>query len=136
MSMSGGSSSTGTLSEINVTPLVDVMLVLLVVFMITAPMMQTGVEVNLPNAEAQFIKDDEGKLIVQMRKDGQIYIGKLQVPEAQVKDVLSKNEKLRIDKEAFLHADESLPYGKVVKVMALMQLGGVEKLGFVIDFLE
>ena len=68
------------LTEINVTPLVDVMLVLLIIFMVTAPMLQTGVDVNLPQAKAQTIPDDEGKLILTVTKDKRVFLGKLQIP--------------------------------------------------------
>lgn len=133
MSMSGGSGATGTLSEINVTPLVDVMLVLLVVFMITAPMLQTGVEVDLPDAKAQSIPDDTGLLIITMTKDKRVFIGKLEVPILDVETTLKNNAKLQADHEAYIHADEALPYGDVLKVMAAMKLGGANKLGMITD---
>jgi len=136
MAMSSGSSQTGTLSEINVTPLVDVMLVLLIVFMVTAPMLQTGVEVNLPDAKAQTIPDDAGLLIVTMTKDKQVYVGKMLIPAAQVEATLKANPKLQIDHEAYLHADLSLPYGDIVKLMSIMKLGGADKLGFITDPLK
>ena len=79
MAMSTGSSGS-MLTEINVTPLVDVMLVLLIIFMVTAPMLQTGVDVNLPQAKAQTIPDDEGKLILTVTKDKRVFLGKLQIP--------------------------------------------------------
>ncbi len=131
--MSGGSGATGTLSEINVTPLVDVMLVLLVVFMITAPMLQTGVEVDLPDAKAQSIPDDTGLLIITMTKDKRVFIGKLEVPILDVETTLKNNAKLQADHEAYIHADEALPYGDVLKVMAAMKLGGANKLGMITD---
>src|SRR5438477_10932757 len=81
MSMGGGDGS-GTLTEINVTPLVDVMLVLLIVFMVTAPMLQTGVDVDLPQANAQTIPDDSGKLIVTVTKDKRVFVGKSQLKGA------------------------------------------------------
>ena len=80
MSMSSGGGGGAMLTEINVTPLVDVMLVLLIIFMVTAPMLQTGVDVNLPQAKAQTIPDDEGKLILTVTKDKRVFLGKLQIP--------------------------------------------------------
>ncbi len=80
MSMSTGSGGGGTLTEINVTPLVDVMLVLLIIFMVTAPMLQTGVDVNLPEAKAQTIPDDEGKLILTVTKDKRVFLGQAADP--------------------------------------------------------
>jgi biopolymer transport protein TolR len=136
MAMSSGGSQTGTLSEINVTPLVDVMLVLLIVFMITAPMLQTGVEVDLPDAKAQTIPDDAGLLIVTMTKDKKVFVGKMELPPAQVEATLKANAKLQSDHEAYLHADQSLPYGDIVKIMAAMKLAGAEKLGLITDPLQ
>jgi biopolymer transport protein TolR len=133
MSMSGGGSQTGTLSEINVTPLVDVMLVLLIVFMVTAPMLQTGVEVNLPDAKAQTIKDDAGLLIVTMTKDKKVWVNKLEIPADQVEANLRGNAKLQADREAYLHADQDLPYGEVVKIMAVMKLAGAQTVGLITD---
>ena len=136
MAMSGGSSATGTLSEINVTPLVDVMLVLLIVFMVTAPMLQTGVEVQLPQAKAKTIPDDTGLLIVTIAPDRKVYIGELQVAPEAVEATLKTNAKLKADGEAYLHADQSLPYGEIVKIMAAMQLAGATKLGLITDPLK
>jgi biopolymer transport protein TolR len=131
MSMSaGGERETGTLSDINVTPLVDVMLVLLIVFMVTAPMIQTGVDVDLPDAKAQTVPDDSGKLIVTMTKDKRVFIGRMEIPFAEVED------KLQSDREVYLHADTNLAYGDVVKVMAAIKLAGGDKMGLITDPLE
>ena len=135
MSMSSGNSGS-MLTEINVTPLVDVMLVLLIIFMVTAPMLQTGVDVNLPQAKAQTIPDDEGKLILTMTKDKRIFLGKWEIPAAEVETRLKTNAKLALDKELYLHADKDLPYGEVVKIMAVIKQAGVDKLGMVTDPLE
>jgi biopolymer transport protein TolR len=136
MAMSSGGPQTGTLSEINVTPLVDVMLVLLIVFMVTAPMLQTGVEVDLPDAKAQTIPDDAGLLIVTMTKDKKVFVGKMELQAAQVEATLKANAKLQADHEAYLHADQNLPYGDIVKIMAAMKLAGAEKLGLITDPLQ
>jgi biopolymer transport protein TolR len=136
MAMATGGRDSGTLSEINVTPLVDVMLVLLIVFMVTAPMLQTGVEVALPQAKAKTIPDDTGLLIITMTTDHKVYVGKLQIDPANVEATLKANAKLQADHEAYLHADQSLPYGEIVKIMAAMQLGGAEKLGLITDPLK
>ena len=95
------------LTEINVTPLVDVMLVLLIIFMVTAPMLQTGVDVNLPEAKAQTIPDDEGKLIVTVTKDKRVFLGKMQIRWDDVEKTLKNNAKLNADHELYLHADQS-----------------------------
>ncbi|HEV3032019.1 MAG TPA: biopolymer transporter ExbD [Polyangia bacterium] len=133
---SGGGSGMGSLTEINVTPLVDVMLVLLIIFMVTAPMLQTGVDVNLPQAKAQTIPDDEGKLILTVTKDKRVFLGKLQIPWEDVEKILKNNAKLNADHELYLHADKDLLYGDVVKIMAVVKQAGVDKLGMVTDPLE
>jgi len=124
------------LTEINVTPLVDVMLVLLIIFMVTAPMLQTGVDVDLPEAKAQTIPDDEGKLILTVTKDKRVFLGKLQIPWDDVEKILRGNAKLNADHELYLHADRGLLYGDVVKIMAAVKQAGVDKLAMVTDPLE
>ena len=137
MSMStGGGRETGTLSEINVTPLVDVMLVLLIVFMVTAPMIQTGVDVTLPEAKAQTVPDESGLRLGLGTKDKRVFIGRMEIPVAEVETKLKANAKLQADHEAYLHADTNLSYGDVVKVMAAIKLAGGEKMGLITDPLE
>jgi biopolymer transport protein TolR len=135
MAMSSGPQG-GAITEINVTPLVDVMLVLLIIFMVTAPMLQTGIDVNLPQAKAQTIPDDEGKLILTVTKDKRVFLGKLQIPWNDVEKTLKNNAKLNADKELYLHADRALLYGDVVQIMAAVKQAGVDKLGMVTDPLE
>ena len=129
MSMSTGGGQSGPITEINVTPLVDVMLVLLIIFMVTAPMIQTGVDVNLPQAKAQTIPDDEGKLILTVTKDKRVFLGKLQIPWDDVEKTLKNNAKLNADNELYLHADRALLYGDVVKVMAAVKQAGRRQAG-------
>ena len=141
MGMSTGGSSGSMLSEINVTPLVDVMLVLLIIFMVAAPMLQTGVPVTLPKADAQAIPDDQGKLIVtvpkEFVKDGKVYIVKTPfVFGDEFEKALKNNAKLQQEKEVYVHADQELPYGAVVKVMAALSRNGGEKIGLVTDPLK
>jgi biopolymer transport protein TolR len=137
MSMSaGGGRETGTLADINVTPLVDVMLVLLIVFMVTAPMIQTGVDVDLPDAKAQTVPDESGKLIVTMTKEKKVYIGRMEIAFDEVEAKLKANAKLQSDREVYLHADTNLSYGDVVKVMAAIKLAGGDKMGLITDPLE
>ncbi len=124
----------GPMSEINVTPLVDVMLVLLIIFMVTAPLLQQGVKVDLPEANAPPMKTStEERIVLTLSKDGKAYIGKTEVPLERITELLSTNEKLKVDKELYLHADQSLPYGLVVKVMAAAKEGGAETLAMVTD---
>jgi len=139
MAFSGGSHSGGgsaMLGEINVTPMVDVMLVLLIIFMVSAPMLQTGVDVDLPEASAQTIPDDEGKLIITFTKEKKLFLGKMEIPYETMEETLKNNAKLQADREVYLHADTALPYGEVVKLMAAIKQAGVTKLGMVTDPLE
>ena len=123
----------GPMSEINVTPLVDVMLVLLIIFMVTAPLMQQGVKVDLPEAAAENVESSEQKLVLTVTKDQRAYLGKTEVPMDRLEELLANNEKLKADKELYLHADQELPYGVVVQVMAAAKRGGAENIAMVTD---
>jgi len=139
MGMSGGSGPRRTMSEINVTPLVDVMLVLLIIFMVTAPLITQGVQVDLPQTRAEPLEGDEKKLVLTVRKDRQIFIGTNEdnpIPFEELETKLAANAKVKVDKELYLHADRALDYGFVMDVMAAVKRAGVEKLGMVTDPLE
>lgn len=122
-----------TMSEINVTPFVDVMLVLLVIFMVTAPMMQQGVQVNLPKAETRAMTQVEETVIVTVDKNGRIFINKDQVPASELRPRLTEMFASREKKEIFLKADAGVPYGEVVRAMADIKGAGIERLGMVTD---
>jgi len=133
MSFSSGGGRT-SLSEINVTPMVDVMLVLLIIFMVTAPLIQQGVEVNLPDANAAPIETaEESKLVLSARADQTLYIGDAPVELAELEEKLRHNPKAQKDKELYLHADRSLPYGFVVELMAAIQRAGIPSMGMITD---
>ncbi|MEQ9499489.1 MAG: protein TolR [Deltaproteobacteria bacterium] len=135
MGMSSGGGGRAV-SEINVTPLVDVMLVLLIIFMVTAPLITQGVDVDLPKTKAQAMEGTEKKLVLTLRKDKQIFIGTNDdnaIPYAELEDKLKANAKLQDERELYLHADRSLEYGYVVDIMAIVKRAGVEKLGMVTD---
>jgi biopolymer transport protein TolR len=122
-----------TLSQINVTPFVDVMLVLLIIFMVTAPMMETGIDVNLPEvANAPGLQQAKEPLVVTVEKSGSILVGRSRVenPDKLI-PVLEQILRERREKEVFLEADQDVPYGRVVQIMAAMKRAGVEKLGMV-----
>ena len=128
------SSGKAPMSEINVTPLVDVMLVLLIIFMITAPMMSQGVEVDLPEtSDAAPLEATEDKLMLTITKDQRAYLGTSEIPMDRISELLSTNARLKKEKEIFLHADHELPYGVVVKVMAAAKKGGAESMAMVTD---
>ncbi len=135
--MAIGTSGSGrqTLTEINVTPLVDVMLVLLIIFMVTAPLIQQGVEVKLPEAKAEPVKAEEEKLILSVRADKSIWLGAGNDPArlslAELEDKLRANVRVARDHELYLMADRSLPYGYVVEIMAAVQRAGVTNLGMI-----
>ncbi|MEM6733547.1 MAG: ExbD/TolR family protein [Myxococcota bacterium] len=122
-----------TMSEINVTPLVDVMLVLLIIFMVTAPFIQQGVDVDLPETNAPSLNVDEERLILTIRKDRSLFIGEVEIPYEEIETKLAANVKLQREKELYLHADRGLPYGFVVDIMAKLKSAGVENLGMVTD---
>jgi biopolymer transport protein TolR len=132
MGMSTGSGK-GPLSEINVTPLVDVMLVLLIIFMVSAPMMTTGIDVDLPKTHAAQMDVEEQKLLLTITKEQKVYLGETEVPYDRLEQALTTNTRLQRERELYLQADENVPYGFVARVMALVRKGGIEKLGLVTD---
>jgi len=123
----------GTMSQINVTPLVDVMLVLLVIFMVTAPMMQQGVQVNLPKAEAKALTSQEESVVVSIERSGKVFINSAEIPAGDLRTKLSDIFASKSKKEVFLKADTDVPYGDVVKTMAEIKGAGVERLGMVTE---
>jgi biopolymer transport protein TolR len=136
MSLGGGGGRRSLNSEINVTPMLDVLLVLLIVFMVTAPMLQTGVDLELPQAEASVIQDEEGKLILSIDKAGILYLGQTKVPWEELEAKLSSNAKVKADGELYIEADKNLPYGTVLRSMAIARKAGVIKLMMLTDPLD
>jgi biopolymer transport protein TolR len=135
MGMSGGKGAMGrsTLSDINVTPMVDVMLVLLIIFMVTAPLIQQGVKVNLPETKAAPVEASDKKIVLSVDKAKHVYIGEAEVPIAELEEKLKSNAKAQADKEIYLHADRDVPYGTVVDVMASAQRAGIGNVGMITD---
>ena len=132
MAMTSGGGK-GPVSEINVTPLVDVMLVLLVIFMVSTPMMTTGVPVDLPKTHAPRMEMEQEKLLLTITKEQKVYLGETEVPYDRLEAALTTNTRLQTERELYLQADETVPYGFVAKIMALVRKGGIEKLGLVTD---
>jgi len=124
------------MSDINVTPFVDVMLVLLIIFMVTAPMMMQGVEVNLPKTTTKHIKTREDPLILTVNKKREISIENYQIKLEDLESKLQKILKYRRDKEVLLKADRELPYGFVMKVIAGVKRAGIENLGMITEPLD
>jgi len=136
MSMSSGGKDELN-AEINVTPLVDVMLVLLIIFMITAPMMNTGVDIDLPQVTAKEVKDPEGKLILSIGIDKRIIISNTNIPWSELpeklKALIRNRADAKQDSELYIEADTKLPYGVVVTAMAIAKNAGVTKVMMLTD---
>jgi biopolymer transport protein TolR len=135
MAMSGGKGAPGrtTMSEINVTPMVDVMLVLLIIFMVTAPLIQQGVKVSLPETRAAPVESNEKKLVLSVDASRRVFLGDVEIPLDDLEEKLKSNAKAQADKEVYLHADKEIPYGVVVEVMAAAQRAGITNLGMITD---
>jgi biopolymer transport protein TolR len=123
----------GAISNINVTPLVDVMLVLLVIFMVTAPILQQGVNVNLPKVRAAALTGEEQQLVVAVSRNGQVYLNDTPTQIAELGPKLQAILKLRPDRQVYLRADQNVRYGEVMQVIATVKSAGVERLGMVTE---
>ena len=121
------------MSEINVTPLVDVMLVLLIIFMVTAPMMQQGVDVDLPKTTTQPMRVKDEPLILTIKKDGKLFLGRQEIPQAELAKKLVAIFEGADSKELYLRADQNVPYGTVARAMAAAREAGATKLGMVTE---
>ncbi|HED00336.1 MAG TPA: protein TolR [Proteobacteria bacterium] len=124
------------LSEINVTPLVDVMLVLLIIFMVAAPMMIQGMDVELPKTTARAIDNKEENIVITIDRHQNIFVNSARIPQPQIKKYLQHLKETAAGREVLLRADRSVPYGLVVEIMAQIRAGGIEKLGMVTEPLE
>ena len=131
MAMDGSQRDGMTIAQINVTPLVDVMLVLLVIFMVTAPIIQQGVQVNLPQAKSGAIPGTEELLVVTIAKDGKVYLNDNSMSLDELGKKLRAIRKLQADKQVYLRADQDVRYGVVMKTITEIKQAGIERLGMV-----
>lgn len=121
------------MSDINVTPFVDVMLVLLIIFMVTAPMMMQGVEVDLPQTTTKSIKTKEEPLFLSINKQREIFLEQDRMKLEDLEDKIRAISKYRRDKGILLRADRDVPYGFVIQVISRLKRAGVENLGMVTE---
>ena len=124
------------LAEINVTPFVDVMLVLLIIFMVTAPMMMQGVDVNLPRTTTKAIPSEEERLVVSITAKREIYLNEYKISLDSLQTKLQAIFQNRPDRAVFLRADQTLPYGFVMEVMAAVRQSGIKRIGMVTEPLQ
>jgi biopolymer transport protein TolR len=129
----GGGGDRKLMSEINVTPLVDVMLVLLIIFMVAAPMMMQGMDVQLPQTQAKAISSQEERLVITLNKKQEIFINEYRVSRGELQEKLKVLYQNKKEGEVFLRADRALPYGFVVQIMSDIKNSGIEKLGMVTE---
>ena len=127
--------SDGSMSQINVTPLVDVMLVLLVIFMVTTPILQQGVGVELPRVEADSMAGQEDQLVVAVSREGEVYLNAAELEIEALQTTLAAAVRNRPDQTVYLRADRNVMYGRVVEVMAAVRRAGVVRLGMVTEAL-
>jgi biopolymer transport protein TolR len=124
------------MSEINVTPFVDVMLVLLIIFMVTAPMMMQGVDVDLPRTTTQPIASEEERLVISITAKREIYLNEYKISVESLQRKLQTIYQNRPDRSVFLRADQGLPYGLVMEVMAAVRQSGIKRIGMVTEPLQ
>ncbi len=133
MEIGSRESRNGAMSQINVTPFVDVMLVLLIIFMVTAPMMQQGLQVNLPKTQAKSLTADQETVVVTVDRSGRVFINSAETSHSDLGARLVEIFASRTNKEVFLKADRDVPYGEVVRTMAEIKGAGIERLGMMTE---
>ena len=131
MSSGGNRSSRMVMSEINVTPLVDVMLVLLIIFMVTAPMLQQGIDVDLPETASSGVETNDEPFVLTIRKDGKVYVDETEIPVNTLRKKLAAIFKARKNKQVYIQADKKVDYGTVAVTMAEIRAAGILNIGLV-----
>jgi biopolymer transport protein TolR len=133
MAFSMNTNRRAVMSEINVTPLVDVMLVLLIIFMVTAPMMQEGVSVELPQAKGAPLAKEQQKdeIVISVSGQGQIFVNEAAVTEEKLPQTIIEATKDRPNRDVYLRADKTVPYGAVVRIMGALKSAGIANLGMI-----
>ena len=128
----GRSGSYRPMAEINVTPMVDVMLVLLIIFMVAAPLLTSGVPIDLPDSKAKAISDEDNKpLEVSLGKDGKIFVGDTEVTEDRIVTILTSMTEDNPDRRIYIRADKGLDYGKVMTVLGTINGAGFNKVALI-----
>lgn len=133
MAFSTNGRNKGAMSEINVTPLVDVMLVLLIIFMVTAPMMQEGISVELPQARGSSIdkKSQVEEFVIAVAREGSVFVNDKPVEESKLVETILAAKEKNPATEVYLRADKEVPYGTVVRIMAALRQAGIADLGMI-----
>ncbi|HJQ85477.1 MAG TPA: protein TolR [Candidatus Binatia bacterium] len=133
MAFDQGTPGNDAISQINVTPLVDVMLVLLIIFMVTAPILQQGVSVDLPRVAAGPLAGQEEQLVVNVGKGGQLYLNDTAMTAAELTAKLRAIAAARPDRQLYVRADQAVPYGEVMRVMGAVHDAGLARVGLVTE---
>ena len=133
MNVADGRGPRRQLSEINVTPFVDVMLVLLIIFMVTAPLMQQGIDVDLPKTQSQGLRSDTQPLVVTVKREGQVFVQNAEVPIDQLGKKLQAIFDTREDRLVYLRADAKVAYGTVARTLAILRGAGATSIGMVTE---
>lgn len=133
MAFDPGENNRLPLSEINVTPLVDVMLVLLIIFMITAPMMLQGVDVKLPQVDSAAMRTKGEHVVITLNANGEIFIDEFKTPLKNLGLKVKRIMEVRKTDQVYLRADKAIPYGRVARIMGAIRKAGITNLGLVTE---
>ncbi len=133
MAFGSQSEGSGVIADINVTPLVDVMLVLLVIFMVTAPILQQGVPIDVPKVAAGPLSGDEEQLVVNVTKTGEVFLNDTPYALPQLTEKLRAIAVAKPDRTIYVRADQAVPYGDVMRAMAAVRDAGMHKVGLVTE---